>query len=129
MSAGFNKAPSTRVTLPTVGGNIQAGTTVRHTETAYARFGGNGAGAGHKSAGAGGVGWAAAVILFIVLVILIYFILYAVRPEFCCQKDGHGNHTDNFSCGKILFWAVIIALIITIIIGAAFCFCGGQGYF
>ena len=48
---------------------------------------------------------------FLVIGIIVWFLLFALNPDFVQKEDDDGNATGEVDQGKVLLWAVIISLI------------------
>lgn len=48
---------------------------------------------------------------FLVVGLIFWFLLFALKPDFVQKDDHDGNPTGEVDQGKVLLWAVIIALI------------------
>jgi heme/copper-type cytochrome/quinol oxidase subunit 2 len=48
---------------------------------------------------------------FLVIGIIVWFLLFALKPDFVQKDDDDYNPTGEVDQGKVLLWAVIIALI------------------
>ena len=48
---------------------------------------------------------------FLVIGIIVWFLLFALKPDFVQKEDDDENVTGEVDQGKVLVWAVIIALI------------------
>ncbi len=58
-----------------------------------------------------GNGWWFFLFWFLVIGIIIWFLLFALKPDFVQKTDDEDNVTGEVDQGKVLLWAVIIALI------------------
>lgn len=48
---------------------------------------------------------------FLVIGVIVWFLLFALKPDFVQKEDNNDNVTGEVDQGKVLLWAVIIALI------------------
>ncbi len=48
---------------------------------------------------------------FLVIGIIVWFLLFALKPDFVQEEDENENPTGEVDQGKVLLWAVIISLI------------------
>ena len=48
---------------------------------------------------------------FLVIGIIVWFLLFALKPDFVQKEDDDDNVTGEVDQGKVLVWAIIIALI------------------
>ncbi len=48
---------------------------------------------------------------FLVIGIIVWFLLFALKPDFVQKEDDDSNVTGEVDQGKVLLWAVIISLI------------------
>ena len=58
-----------------------------------------------------GKGWWFYLFWFLVIGIIVWFLLFALKPDFVQKEDDDENATGEVDQGKVLLWAVIIALI------------------
>lgn len=80
-------------------------------------------------AGYGGCGyWLWYLVWFFIIAIIVWFILYALKPDFIQTTNDRGEYTGEVDQGKLLFSAIIIAIVILIIIWIIMWACGGRRY-
>ena len=72
--------------------------------------------------------WLWYIIWFFIAAIIIWFILFALKPEWLQTKDEQGNPTGEIDQGKLLITAIVIAIIIVILIWIFQWACGYRGY-
>jgi len=65
----------------------------------------NKAGCGHQK------DWWFFLFWFLIIGIIVWFLLFALKPDFVQEEDEHENPTGEVDQGKVLLWAVIISLI------------------
>ena len=53
---------------------------------------------------------------FLVIGVVVWFLLFALKPDFVQKEDEDFNHTGEVDQGRVLLWAVIIALIAVFLI-------------
>ena len=58
-----------------------------------------------------GNGWWFYLFWFLIIGIIVWFLLFALKPDFVQKDDDDYNSTGEVDQGKVLLWAVIIALI------------------
>ena len=58
-----------------------------------------------------GNGWWFYLFWFLIIGIIVWFLLFALKPDFVQKDDDDHNSTGEVDQGKVLLWAVIIALI------------------
>lgn len=56
-------------------------------------------------------GWWFFLFWFLVIGIIVWFLLFALNPDFVQETDHRDQPTGELDQGKALLWAVIIALI------------------
>ena len=59
-----------------------------------------------------GNGWWFFLFWFLIVGIIVWFLLFALKPDFVQHTDEDDNATGEVDQGKVLLWAVIIALAI-----------------
>lgn len=63
-----------------------------------------------------GNGWWFYLFWFLIIGIIVWFLLFALKPDFVQKDDDDYNYTGEVDQGKVLLWAVIIALIAVFLI-------------
>ena len=53
---------------------------------------------------------------FLVIGVIVWFLLFALKPDFVQKEDDDYNHTGECDQGRVLLWAVIISLIAVFLI-------------
>lgn len=56
-------------------------------------------------------GWWFFLFWFLVIGIIVWFLLFALKPDFVQETDDDDEPTGELDNGKVLLWAVIIALV------------------
>ena len=64
----------------------------------------------HTHCGTGN-GWWFYLFWFLIVGIIVWFLLFALKPDFVQKNDDNRDCTGEVDQGKVLLWAVIIALI------------------
>ena len=54
--------------------------------------------------------------LFLIITAFLAFILFFVRPQWILEDREYGDNMINVSSGKLLFWSILIAGIVTAIV-------------
>ena len=72
-----------------------------------------------------GYGWWALVFWWVVIALIVYFTLFALRPDFVLEKDDFGQACDDIDQGRLLGSAIVISLIIIFVLAL---FAWGFGY-
>ena len=70
---------------------------------------------------------------WLVIALIVYFVLFALRPDFVLEKDDYDSCTGEIDQGRLLGSAIVISLIIIFILwlfsygfsGSSY---GGRGY-
>ena len=70
--------------------------------------------------------WIWFLVWFFVIAIIVYFIVYALKPEFAQYKNERGEPNGEIDPGKVLFTAIIVAIVIIIIAWIFLWACGGR---
>ena len=65
----------------------------------------------HVSHCGDGNGWWFYLFWFLVIGIIVWFLLFALKPDFVLKDDDDHHSTGEVDQGKVLLWAVIISLI------------------
>jgi len=69
------------------------------------------------------------VVWFLVVSFIIFFILIAAKPDFIRKKDREDNCNDDVDIAKAIGWSLVIAFVISIILGVLWWFSsGGMRY-
>ena len=58
-----------------------------------------------------GNGWWFYLFWFLIIGIIVWFLLFALKPDFVQKSDDDHNCNGEVDQGRVLLWAVIIALI------------------
>lgn len=62
---------------------------------------------------------------WIIVALVLYFVLFALKPDFVLKKDHHGDYYDEIDQGKLLGSAIVISVIILV---ALWLLAWGFGY-
>ena len=65
----------------------------------------------HKEHCSTGNNWWFYLFWFLVIGIIVWFLLFALKPDFVQKEDEEDNPTGEVDQGKVLLWAVIISLV------------------
>jgi hypothetical protein len=60
-------------------------------------------------------GWGTYVLWFIIIAVIAWFILYSLRPTWV-QQETNGSPNGQVDAGKVLLWAIVIALIVVLLV-------------
>ena len=63
-----------------------------------------------------GYGWWFYLFWFLIVGVIVWFLLFALKPDFVQKDDDDYKYTGEVDQGKVLLWAVIIALIAVFLI-------------
>ena len=63
-----------------------------------------------------GNGWWFYLFWFLIVGIIVWFLLFALKPDFVLKTDEDDHETGEIDQGKVLLWAVIIALIVVFLV-------------
>lgn len=63
-----------------------------------------------------GNGWWFFLFWFLIVGIIVWFLLFALKPDFVQFTDEDDNVTGEVDQGKVLLWAVIIALVVIFLV-------------
>lgn len=63
-----------------------------------------------------GNGWWFFLFWFLIVGLIVWFLLFALKPDFVQFTDEDDNVTNEVDQGKVLLWAVIIALVIIFLV-------------
>lgn len=61
-------------------------------------------------------GWWFYLFWFLIVGIIVWFLLFSLKPDFVQKTDSEGEETGEVDQGKVLLWAVIIALIVVFLV-------------
>lgn len=78
----------------------------------------------HDSDSCGGSWWGF-FFWWIIIALVLYFVLFALKPDFVLKKDDYGDCYDEIDQGKLLGSAIVISLIIIFVL---WLFAWGFGY-
>jgi len=65
----------------------------------------------HHDHHAHGNNWWFYLFWFLVIGVIVWFLLFALKPDFVQKEDHDNNKTGEVDQGKVLLWAVVISLI------------------
>ena len=51
---------------------------------------------------------------WIILALVLYFVLFALKPDFVLKKDHHGDCYNEIDQGRLLGYAIVLSLIIIV---------------
>nr|QBK93669.1 MAG: membrane protein [Pithovirus LCPAC404] len=57
-----------------------------------------------------------AFVWFVIIAAIVYFALFAGKPNWVLKRDNHGNVTDEVDAGKVFIAAILIAFGICIVL-------------
>ena len=63
-----------------------------------------------------GYGWWFYLFWFLVVGIIVWFLLFALKPDFVQKTNKHDDPTGEVDQGKVLGTAIVVALVITFLI-------------
>lgn len=61
-------------------------------------------------------GWWFFLFWFLVIGIIVWFVLFALKPDFVQEKDRHDNPTGEVDQGKVLGSAIVISLVLIFVV-------------
>lgn len=70
----------------------------------------------HKEECGVGNNWWFYLFWFLVIGIIVWFLLFALKPDFVQKDDYDDNPTGDVDQGKVLLWAVIISLVVIFLV-------------
>ena len=63
-----------------------------------------------------GYGWWFFLFWFLIIGIIVWFLLFALKPDFVQKKDCDGYPTGEVDQGRVLGTAIVVALIIILVV-------------